>query len=110
MQGALQSLQDLQERASGAALRGVFFGLEDGLRKLEVPVTELVPRELVERSRGVIEAIVAECRFHCIDHSTESGEDPSIHDGEGSWSSTARSNVVVDGRRSIAYCHSDEAS
>ena len=66
MQQAQITFEHFEERTASAALlrfrRAV--GLQRGLAELEIPVAVLVPRELVERLRGEIEAVFGELTAH----------------------------------------------
>ena len=45
-------------------------------------IAELVPRELVERGGGEVEAIVVQRAFHLLQHLAEARANPAIRDGE----------------------------
>ena len=94
------------ERAARAALRRVAkrFGLQHRLGQLEVPVAELVPRELVERRGGEIEAVLAQGRFDLLQHLAEARADPAVRDRQlrGAASTGAvRRRVIDDEARGI---------
>ena len=83
MQEPEQGLEDLHQGAPGGRahrLRHVR-PRQHRLGQLEVPVAELVPREVVEARRDVVEAVALEAVAHLPGEGDEPGPDPPVRHG-----------------------------
>ncbi len=82
MEGTLQRFEDLDERSTSAALRcsGRGIRLQHRFGQLDVPVAELVPGELIESRRRVVEPVLAISVLDLREHPSETREDPTVRD------------------------------
>src|SRR6202007_2259329 len=68
------------------------------LGQLEGPVAEVVPRELVERGGGIVEAVLAEGALDGCEHAAEARPDPPVGDRE-LHGLAGRSWLLAEGQR-----------
>jgi hypothetical protein len=76
-----QLVEDGPEDKRGGVGAGAALG-DLNLRQLEVPVADLVPREVVERLTGLRELVRLEACVDVGQHLVESAEDPAVGLGE----------------------------
>src|SRR6185295_9961900 len=86
MQEAHRGFERLDEGLSGPWSFRTRRVLKCGLDQFEVPVTVLMPDELVQRARGAIEPIGFQLGRHRLDRLIQATQNPAVGKGALSWS------------------------
>ena len=92
MQRAQHAFQHYQQGVTRRCGSDDVFTIQCRLGQFEEPVAQLIPSELVQRLREVIEAIAGEVLFDLAQRLLEAGENPAL--GLSYWRTRRRGNLA----------------